>query len=148
MRSQRTTSLSVTLVVAASLLGSTSLAQVTAPVSAEPRASAGNPSLLPNAPSVPRSPAASPASVNTGLPLEQQPRPEATVTVAPVHVIQDVGHTVVSPIYLRTNDLKWVLPLGGAASAAFATDTHTMTKVVSTNPSFNQTAINVSNGLV
>jgi membrane-associated phospholipid phosphatase len=111
----------------------------------EALASAGTNTLLPDAPR-PADPA--PRPVSGDLPIDRQPHSDVTVTLSPVHVIQDVGHTVVSPIYLRTNDLKWLLPLTGAAATAFATDTHTMTKVVSTNPSFNQTAINVSNGLV
>jgi membrane-associated phospholipid phosphatase len=82
------------------------------------------------------------------VPLEQQPHPTVTVLEAPFHGLQDGKHILVAPIYLRRNDLKWLLPLTGAAAAAFATDRHTMTQVVSTNPAFNQTSANVSNGLV
>jgi hypothetical protein len=63
-------------------------------------------------------------------------------------MLNDGEHIVVSPIYLRRSDLKWLLPLTGAAAAAFATDTHTMTQVVSSNASFNQANVNLSNGLV
>ncbi len=148
MRSHRTTLFpALIFLIAASLLGSTSLAQVGTPLSFAALASAGtNP--LASLPDAPRPADPTPPPVGRDLPLDRQPHPEVTVTVAPVHTIQDLGHIVISPIYLRTNDLKWILPLTGAASAAFATDTHTMTKVVSTNPSFNATAINVSNGLV
>jgi len=59
-------------------------------------------------------------------------------------MLADAGHIVVSPIYIRTRDLAYLLPLAGAAAAAFATDTHTMRDVVSHDASFNQTAINVS----
>jgi membrane-associated phospholipid phosphatase len=41
-----------------------------------------------------------------------------------------------------------MIPLAGASAAAFATDTHTMRDVVSHDPSFNNTAINISNGLL
>jgi hypothetical protein len=71
-----------------------------------------------------------------------------TVKKAPLNVARDGVNIFVSPAYLRKNDLKWILPLAGGTVAAFATDTKAMTDVVSSNPSFNQTSINVSNGLV
>jgi len=146
MRSPRTPCFPALIVlIAATLLSSPSLAQVNAPRSLEALASAGANPSLPDAPGLADP---TPPPISQDLPIDRQPHSDVTVTLAPVHVIQDVAHTVVSPIYLRTNDLKWILPLTGAAATAFATDTHTMTKVVSTNPSFNQTAVNVSNGLV
>ncbi|MDQ2924253.1 MAG: phosphatase PAP2 family protein, partial [Acidobacteriota bacterium] len=66
----------------------------------------------------------------------------------PVHVVRDLAHIFVSPIYLRPRDLEWLVPLAGASAAAFATDQRAVTEVVSTNPNFNQNAINVSDGLV
>jgi membrane-associated phospholipid phosphatase len=63
-------------------------------------------------------------------------------------MLRDGGHIFVSPKYVRWNDLKWMVPLAGATAAALATDTRTMTDVVSSNPSFNQINVNVSNGLV
>ncbi|MEZ2346329.1 phosphatase PAP2 family protein [Terriglobus sp. RCC_193] len=60
----------------------------------------------------------------------------------------DAVHIFISPAYLRPRDLTWLLPLAGASGAAFATDTHTMRDVVSRNPGFNQTATNVSDGLL
>jgi membrane-associated phospholipid phosphatase len=51
-------------------------------------------------------------------------------------------------VHVRTPDLKWLLPLAAATGVAFATDQHTMTQVVSHNPSFNQASINTSNVLI
>jgi membrane-associated phospholipid phosphatase len=62
-------------------------------------------------------------------------------------MLGDALHVLISPTYLRPRDLKWVLPLAGATAAALNTDTQVMTDVVSQNPSFNQTAINISDGL-
>lgn len=103
---------------------------------------------LPDAPSALKSAGFRAPSGTADVPLEQQEHPEVTVKRAPISVLRDGVNIVVSPDYIRTRDLKWLLPLAGAASAAFATDTKTMTEVVSSNPSFNQTSANASNGLV
>jgi hypothetical protein len=135
-------------IFAAVLLGPSAWAQASAPDSQQPSANAvavSNPAPLPDAPF---SVTSSPSPTGNHVPLEQQPHPTVTVREAPFHVLQDEKHILVAPIYLRRNDLKWLLPLTGAAATAFATDQHTMTQVVSTNPSFNQTSANVSNGLV
>jgi membrane-associated phospholipid phosphatase len=79
--------------------------------------------------------------------LDKEQHSEVTVGKVPRNIIRDGGHIVVAPLYLRTGDLKWLAPLAGASIAAFATDTHTMTQVVSRNPSFNNVSINVSDGL-
>lgn len=82
------------------------------------------------------------------IPLEDQPHPEVTLLGLPKSMASDAVHIFTSPAYIRTRDLAWLLPLAGASGAAFATDTHTMRDVVSRNPSFNQTAVNVSDGLL
>jgi membrane-associated phospholipid phosphatase len=106
---------------------------------------------LPDAPSALRpttpSAASTPNPSSTNLPLEQQDHPPVTIAKLPLYIAHDAFHIIVSPSYIRTNDLKWLLPLAGASAVAFATDTHTMTQVVSSNPSFNQTNIDVSNSL-
>jgi hypothetical protein len=99
---------------------------------------------LPDAP-VPASGAAS--GTADDLPLDRQPHAPVTIADTPKHTLTDLGHIVVSPLYIRVRDLEWLVPLTGAAAAAFATDTRMMRDVVSTNPSFNQTAGNVSDGL-
>lgn len=103
---------------------------------------------LPDAPSA-LLPAYSPAGVEgADHPLDQQEHPPVTVRKAPISVARDLVNIAVSPAYIRTADLKWLLPLAGATAAAFATDTRSVTEVVSSNPSFNQTSVNASNGLV
>jgi hypothetical protein len=92
--------------------------------------------------------ASAPSTANGDVPLEQQDHPPVTPIKVPLNIARDVINIAVSPAYIRKHDLKWLLPVAGATAAAFAKDTHTMTQVVSSNPSFNQTSINVSNGLV
>jgi membrane-associated phospholipid phosphatase len=59
-------------------------------------------------------------------------------------MLADAAHIFLWPVYVRPRDFRYLLPIAGATAAAFATDTHTMRDVVSHAPSFNQTAINVS----
>ncbi|SEC56578.1 phosphatase PAP2 family protein [Terriglobus roseus] len=107
---------------------------------------------LPDAPSAARAAehqqGGAPSSVSTSAkddtPLQDQPHSPVTLRNTPRHMLADAAHIVVSPIYIRTRDLAYLLPLAGATAAAFATDTHTMRDVVSHDTSFNQTAINVS----
>jgi membrane-associated phospholipid phosphatase len=80
--------------------------------------------------------------------LEQQDHPPTTLRALPANMLLDGVHVVLSPKYVRWNDLMWLVPLAGATAAALATDTRAMTDVVSSNPSFNQINVNVSNGLV
>src|SRR5271170_753967 len=64
----------------------------------------------------------------------------------PLHILKDQAAIWTSPARIRTNDLVWLVPLAGATGAAIATDHHTMSSVVSHNPSFNQPNIDWSNG--
>lgn len=73
---------------------------------------------------------------------------DATVAGLPHRIVADEIHAARSPAGLRKADLLWFVPLTAAAAASFATDEKTMSQVVSTNPSFNQDALNVSNSLV
>ena len=79
--------------------------------------------------------------------LEDKPHSPVTLLGVPKHMLEDGAHIVVSPIYIRTRDLAYLLPLTAASATAFATDTHTMRDVVSHNPGFNQTAINISDAV-
>ena len=99
--------------------------------------------------SLPSAPTAQPAATNPDdLPLQLQPHSSPTVANSPRHLTTDLTHVVVSPVYIRKSDLVWLAPLTGATITAALTDTHTMRDVVSHNPGFNDTAINVSNGLL
>jgi membrane-associated phospholipid phosphatase len=118
------------------------------PLPPDPQVARVSPDTLPDAPSALHSAGSQPAGGSVNIPLEQQVHPPVTVAKLPINILRDGVNIAVSPAYLRTNDLKWLLPLAGASAAAFATDTRAMTQVVSSNPSFNQTSINVSNVLV
>ena len=73
---------------------------------------------------------------------------EVTIRRVPRNFLEDQGAIWTSPVRLRTHDLEWLLPLAAATGVALGTDHYVMTQVVSTNPSFNQANINVSNVMV
>ncbi|HEX9199152.1 MAG TPA: phosphatase PAP2 family protein [Acidobacteriaceae bacterium] len=79
--------------------------------------------------------------------LDREQHSVVTVAKLPRNILRDGGHIAIAPLYIRTADLKWLIPVAGASIAAFATDTHTMTQVVSSNPSFNNANANVSDAL-
>ena len=102
---------------------------------------------LPDAPSTTIQTALPATQSVDDLPIDQQPHPPVTLKSLPKNILYDGGHIAISPIYLRTRDLKWLVPLAGAAAAGFETDHKAMTEVVSSNPSFNNTNKTVSDGL-
>ncbi len=71
----------------------------------------------------------------------------ASVRDLPKRVLKDEVHIVQFPRFLQRRDLVWGLPLAAATVASFATDERVQSGVVSTNPSFQQTSSNVSDGL-
>jgi membrane-associated phospholipid phosphatase len=82
-------------------------------------------------------------------PTPQAPSPDdVTIRTIPRNLLHDQEMIWTSPAHIRTHDLKWLLPLAAATGVAFATDQHTMTQVVSHDPSFNQASINTSNVLI
>lgn len=97
---------------------------------------------LPDAPSIQA------ADATGHVPLQEQPHPQPTLLLLPGLFLSDGIHIVTAPAYIRTRDLKWLLPLAGASAAAFATDTTTANDVVSHDPGFNNSAVNASNILV
>jgi membrane-associated phospholipid phosphatase len=97
------------------------------------------------APAVSEVPAAPGNAVE--LPLQDQPHPPVALRDVPKHFFFDQVHIFTAPAYIRTGDLKWLLPLAGATATALATDHHTMSQVVSRNPDFNNTNGTVSDGL-
>ena len=99
--------------------------------------------VLPDAP-VPQQSSATPEHV----PLQDQPHPKPTLLNLPQAFLSDGIHILTAPRYLRTGDLKWLVPLAGASAAAFATDTTASRDVVSHDTGFNNTAVNASNVLV
>jgi membrane-associated phospholipid phosphatase len=82
-------------------------------------------------------------------PAPQTPAPDdVTIRNIPRNLLHDQGTVWSGPAHIRARDLQWLLPLAAAAGVAFATDQHTMTQVVSHDPSFNQASINTSNVLI
>lgn len=88
-----------------------------------------------------------PSAEKADVPIEEQPHKPVTIASLPKHVAIDELHIFASPVYIRKKDLVWLLPMAGATVVSLNTDEFTMNNVVSKNASFNQTAINVSDGL-
>ncbi|MFC6644798.1 phosphatase PAP2 family protein [Granulicella cerasi] len=80
-------------------------------------------------------------------PLEELPHPEVSIKQLPLNVAGDTFRIFLSPLTVRPGDLKWLLPIAGAAAGTFASDTHVSRDVVSHQPSFNSTAGNLSDGV-
>jgi hypothetical protein len=95
-----------------------------------------------------------PQSTESSASLPDAPKPQVqdkdTVTLRnlPKNFLKDQGAIWTSPARIRAHDLEWLLPLGVATGVAFATDHHTMTQVVSNDPSFNQANVTASNVLI
>jgi membrane-associated phospholipid phosphatase len=96
-----------------------------------------------------------PASVpdtSSALPDAPAPQPQdkdaVTLANTPIHILKDQAAIWTSPLRIKPHDLVWLLPLAAATGASLATDTHTMTDVVSHDPTFNQHNIDASNVLV
>ena len=73
---------------------------------------------------------------------------DVTVRGLPMAVLHDQKGIWTSPARIRTKDLIWLAPLAAGAGVALATDHRTMSSVVSQNPGFNSTSVNVSNSLI
>jgi membrane-associated phospholipid phosphatase len=105
---------------------------------------------LPDAPT-PAISTSSPGADNSGaagdLPLQDQPHPQVALMDVPKHFFFDEVHVFSGPAYVRTRDLKWLIPLAGATAASLSTDHYTMTQVVSSDPSFNNSANTASDWL-
>lgn len=85
---------------------------------------------------------------NVGLPDAPTAHTDrVSLSGTPRRLLLDELHIVQFPRFTTRSDLKWLVPLTGAAVASFTTDENTMSNVVSSNPSFNQISRNVSDGL-
>lgn len=80
-------------------------------------------------------------------PLQDVPHPEVKLRDLPLNIVGDQVRIFTSPLYIRPQDLKWMLPIAGAAALTFATDTKVGRDVVSHNSSFNNTAANLSDAV-
>ncbi len=111
----------------------------------QPQTSPATQANLPNAPS----------SIITGkphhqgqVPLEDIPHPPVDLIHTPLNIAGDTFRVITSPIYIRAGDLRWILPIAAATGVSASQDTHVNRDVVSHNPSFNNTADNVSYDLL
>ncbi|WP_433975105.1 phosphatase PAP2 family protein [Tunturiibacter lichenicola] len=94
-------------------------------------------------------PSQSSSSSLPNAPTPQLPEKDAvTIRNTPIHILKDQAAIWTSPLHIRTHDLEWLIPLAAATGAGIATDHHVMSSVVSQDPNFNQTNIDVSNGLL
>lgn len=105
--------------------------------------------------SAPSAPAPQGKLILGNLPNEPMPASSRNHDNVPVTFRNTVTHTLrdqipilTSPKNIGSGNNKWFIPLQGAVAVSMLLDRHTMNEVVSTNPDFNQSNINVSNGLV
>lgn len=70
-----------------------------------------------------------------------------TLKKLPARFVTDEVHVFTAPARVHTDDWKWLLPLAGATAASLSTDSYTMRKVVSHDPSFNDAANTTSGAL-
>ena len=89
----------------------------------------------------------SPVAAGQSLPDAPQPSQKQILLGMPKDILKDQAGIWTSPARVRTKDLVWLVPLAAATSVSIATDHHTMSDVVSHDPSFNQANVNASNGL-
>lgn len=111
----------------------------------QPQTNPATQANLPNAPS----------SLITGkphhqgqIPLEEIPHPPLRLIDVPLNVVGDTYRIFTSPIYIRANDLKWILPVAAATGVSLSLDTHVAKNVVSHDHGFNNANNTVSNGLL
>lgn len=81
------------------------------------------------------------------------PKPQAqtgepvTLRATPRNFLKDQGAIWTSPVHIRERDLKYLVPLGLATTVAITSDHEAMTEIVSSDPDFNHTNVQISNAL-
>lgn len=85
-----------------------------------------------------------------GCPPSTECKPSGDVTVrdTPANLLKDQEAIWTSPARIRKHQLVWLLPLAAATGVSLATDHHTMSTVVSRNPSFNHDNVDASNAML
>jgi len=106
-----------------------------------------NPATQANLPNAPSSLITAKPHGQGQIPLEDVPHPPVTLKRIPLNVVGDTYRMFTSPIYMRTNDFRWILPVAAATGVALTQDTHVARDIVSHDPGFNNAADNVSYGL-
>ena len=84
------------------------------------------------------------------IPDAPRPQPKTepvTLRETPKNILYDQGAIWSSPVRIRENDLKYLVPLGVVTTVAIATDHQAMSEVVSRDPDFNHKNVQVSNAL-
>jgi PAP2 superfamily len=85
------------------------------------------------------------------VPDAPQPQTQAgepvTLRATPRNFLKDQGAIWTSPVHIRENDLKFLIPLGLATAVALTADHQAMSEVVSRDPDFNHKNVQVSNVL-
>ena len=84
----------------------------------------------------------------TSVPNAPQPQEQVTLRATPMNILKDQGAIWSSPVRIRDENLRYLIPLGLAVTVAITTDHQAMTEVVSQNPSFNNANTNASNVMV
>ena len=107
-----------------------------------------NPATQANLPNAPSSLVTAKPHGQGQIPLEEVPHPQVKLMQTPLNIVGDSYRMFTSPIYIRTGDLKWMLPLAAATGVALSQDTHVAKDIVSHDPGFNNSANTVSNGLL
>ncbi len=79
---------------------------------------------------------------------QAQPQDAVTVRNTPRNILHDQLAIWTSPVRLRPHDLVWLAPFAVVTGVSIATDHHTMSQVVSRDPSFNNANVNASNAMI
>ena len=82
------------------------------------------------------------------LPEAPQPQDSVTLRATPLNLLKDQGAIWSSPVRIRDNDFRYLIPLGLLVTVAITTDHQAMSEVVSKDSSFNNTNTNASNVLL
>jgi len=87
--------------------------------------------------------------IATEATLPDAPRPSQKDILfgMPKNILEDQAGIWTSPMRIRSKDFVWLAPLAAATGVSLATDHHTMSSVVSQDPSFNHANVDAANGL-
>jgi PAP2 superfamily len=140
--------LSALFVLAPSLLAQDNSQPQTSTVKQETPQSQKNPATQANLPNAPSSLITGKPHRQGNIPLEDIPHPPVELKQVPLNIIGDTYRLFTSPVYIRSGDLKWMLPIAAATGIALSQDTHVAKDIVSHDPGFNNANDNVSYDLL
>ena len=93
-----------------------------------------NPAVQSNLPNAPSSLITAKPHGQGKIPLEDIPHPPVKLKQMPLNIAGDSYRIFTSPLYIRTGDLKWMLPVAAATGVALSQDTHVAKDIVSHDP--------------